>query len=73
MLRLPIVVAGLAAGLGLLACVAPPGAGSPGGARAGGAALEFPTTDPAAWINSAPLTLAGLRGEVVLIDVFTYG
>jgi thiol-disulfide isomerase/thioredoxin len=26
-----------------------------------------------AWINSAPLTLAGLKGRVVLIDFWTYG
>jgi hypothetical protein len=26
-----------------------------------------------AWINSAPLTLQGLRGRVVLIDFWTYG
>jgi hypothetical protein len=25
------------------------------------------------WINSAPLTLAGLRGRVVLVDFWTYG
>jgi hypothetical protein len=25
------------------------------------------------WINSAPLTLAALRGRVVLIDFWTYG
>ena len=25
------------------------------------------------WINSAPLTIAGLRGKVVLIDFWTYG
>jgi hypothetical protein len=25
------------------------------------------------WINSAPLTLQGLRGRVVLVDFWTYG
>jgi hypothetical protein len=25
------------------------------------------------WINSAPLTLAGLRGRVVLVEFWTYG
>ena len=25
------------------------------------------------WINSRPLTMAGLRGHVVLIDFWTYG
>ena len=26
-----------------------------------------------AWINSAPLSLAGLRGRVVLLEFWTYG
>ncbi len=26
-----------------------------------------------AWINSAPLTTAGLRGRVVLVDFWTFG
>ena len=26
-----------------------------------------------AWINSAPLTMAGLRGRVVLVEFWTYG
>jgi hypothetical protein len=25
------------------------------------------------WINSAPLTIAGLRGRVVLVEFWTYG
>jgi hypothetical protein len=25
------------------------------------------------WINSAPLTLGGLRGRVVLVEFWTYG
>ena len=25
------------------------------------------------WINSPPLTLAGLRGKVVLVEFWTYG
>jgi hypothetical protein len=36
-------------------------------------APEFPTRDPALWINSAPLSMSGLRGRVVLIDVWTFG
>src|SRR5262249_40671937 len=31
-----------------------------------------PFTGATAWINSAPLTPAGLRGKVVLVDFWTY-
>ena len=34
---------------------------------------EFTQVDPAAWINSPPLSVADLRGKVVLIDVWTFG
>jgi hypothetical protein len=49
---------------------------------AGGAAAAQPTPVGAAapdlagggaWINSAPLTLAGLRGRVVAVEFWTYG
>ena len=34
---------------------------------------EFPSLGGATgWLNSPPLTAAGLRGKVVLIDVWTY-
>ena len=33
-------------------------------------APEFKQPDPAAWINADPLTLAGLRGQVVLVYVW---
>lgn len=33
---------------------------------------EFTATDPAAWINSPPLTVAALRGKVVLVDIWTF-
>ena len=36
-------------------------------------APEFTHTKPQEWINSPPLTLAGLRGEVVLLDFWSYG
>ena len=51
------------------------GPGSPGGAAAGSGrpAPDFPSADPNFWINSAPLTMAGLRGHVVLLDVWTFG
>ena len=32
-----------------------------------------PELTPGPWINSSPLTLAGLRGRVVLVDFWTYG
>ena len=35
-----------------------------------GAAPEF--ADPGRWFNTAPLTMQGLRGRVVLIDFWTY-
>ena len=34
---------------------------------------EFTQVDPAAWINSKPLSVADLRGKAMLIDVWTYG
>ena len=34
---------------------------------------EFTQMDPAAWINSKPLSVEDLRGKVLLIDVWTYG
>jgi thiol-disulfide isomerase/thioredoxin len=37
----------------------------------GGAAPEFVGIDQ--WLNSGPLTIAGLRGKVVLVDFWTYG
>jgi thiol-disulfide isomerase/thioredoxin len=36
-------------------------------------APPFDAPDPAAWINSAPLTLGALRGKVVLIEFWTFG
>ena len=34
-------------------------------------APEFTQREQATWLNSPPLTLAGLRGKVVLLDVWT--
>lgn len=54
-----------------------------GGVVAGGAAaasaqvlrIGAPAPDVAGerWVNSAPLTTAGLRGRVVLVEFWTYG
>ena len=32
-----------------------------------------PEVAAAAWINSTPLTISGLRGRVVLVEFWTYG
>ena len=37
-----------------------------------GAAAKLPAFTPERWVNSAPLTAAGLRGKVVLVDVCEY-
>lgn len=42
-----------------------PGAAAP--------APEFTQSSPDDWLNSEPLTLASLRGKVVLIDFWTFG
>ncbi len=35
-------------------------------------APELTRSDPASWINSPPLQLADLRGQVVLLDIWTF-
>jgi hypothetical protein len=49
-------------------------------ALAGEASAQVPRAGSAApevaggpWVNSAPLTLASLRGRVVLVEFWTYG
>lgn len=42
-------------------------------AAATDAAPEFTHGQPGAWLNSQPLTLAGLRGKPVLIEFWTFG
>src|SRR5215216_7092134 len=37
-----------------------------------GAATKLPTLKAERWVNSAPLTAEGLRGNVVLVDVWEY-
>jgi hypothetical protein len=36
-------------------------------------APEFPHPEAEAWINSPPLRMSGLRGRVVILDVWTFG
>jgi hypothetical protein len=57
----------LALGVALLAAAAPASAQVP---RTGSGA---PEVAGGPWINSGPLTLAGLRGRVVLVEFWTYG
>jgi hypothetical protein len=57
----------LALGLAALALVGEVSAQPP---RTGTAAPEV-VGGP--WVNSAPLTVAGLRGRVVLVEFWTYG
>ena len=47
-----------------------PGTEAHRGARVGQAAPEI-TGSP--WLNSGPLSLAGLRGRVVFVEFWTYG
>lgn len=63
------LAAGAAAGAALLAVTA----AAPGRAEPLDHPLPaFTATAPGDWINSPPLTLADLRGEVVLLDVWTF-
>ena len=41
-------------------------------AAASGPVPEFNHTDEASWLNSKPITLASLKGQVVLIDFWTF-
>jgi hypothetical protein len=36
----------------------------------GPAAPEFPSHDPARWVGGAPVSMASLRGQVVLVEVW---
>ncbi|MGH8284186.1 MAG: redoxin domain-containing protein [Steroidobacteraceae bacterium] len=55
--------------LSVLLAVSPCGSVAVAGARN---APEFTHTAPAEWINSKPLTLAELRGRVVLVEFWTF-
>lgn len=63
------VALGAFVALGALVALTP-GVGAQRGARVGQAAPEI-TGGP--WINSKPLSLAGLRGRIVLVEFWTYG
>jgi hypothetical protein len=60
----------VAAGLAVMALLLPAGAL---GARPPRLGQPAPEITGAPWINSEPLSLAGLRGRVVLLDFWTYG
>ena len=60
-MRLPTLLASLLVLASCNAAAAPP------------FAPPFTATEPAAWINSPPLTVATLRGKVVLIEFWTFG
>ena len=65
---------GLAVTLALsMALPGSPGAASGPSTPRGRPAPEFPRRDQDDWLNSKPLTMAGLRGRVVLLDVWTFG
>ena len=49
------------------------GAATKTSTEGGRQAPEFPRQDPDGWLNSRPLTMAGLRGRVVILDVWTFG
>lgn len=49
------------------------GGWEPGAAISLRVGTPAPEITGAPWINSAPLTMAGLRGRVVLVEFWTYG
>jgi hypothetical protein len=59
-----------AAVIGAIALAGPTPSGAQRGARVGQPAPEI-TGSP--WINSEPLSMAKLRGRVVLVEFWTYG
>ena len=64
---------GLALGVGALLAVAPWLGGAPVSAQPPRSGAAAPEIEGTSWINSAPLTLASLRGRVVLVEFWTYG
>jgi hypothetical protein len=68
--RWPIATLGL---LGVLALGVSGGIASPSGHGTSRLAPNFPRHDTAGWINSPPLSMRALRGQVVVLDVWTFG
>ena len=68
--RVGAVLGAMAVLLTVTALLSPPGASAPRGIRIGQVAPEI-TGGP--WINSEALSLATLRGRVVLVEFWTYG
>ena len=64
---------GLAMGVGVLLAVGPWLAGAPVSAQPPRSGVPAPEIEGGSWINSPPLTLASLRGRVVLVEFWTYG
>ena len=63
----------LALSVGVLLAAAPWLAGAPVSAQPPRSGASAPEIDGTSWINSARLTLAALRGRVVLVEFWTYG
>jgi hypothetical protein len=60
----------------IIAAAALAAIGGPAGTAAGQAlrvGQPAPEVAGERWINSEPLTMAGLRGRVVLVEFWTYG
>jgi len=64
---------GLALGAGALLAVGPWLANAPVSAQPPRSGAAAPEIEGTSWINSAPLSLASLRGRVVLVEFWTYG
>ena len=62
----------LALGIGLLLAAVAPGPGA-AAERIVAVGQPAPEITGGPWLNSEPLSLAGLRGRVVLVEFWTYG
>ncbi|HKZ08551.1 MAG TPA: hypothetical protein VJU81_23995 [Methylomirabilota bacterium] len=57
----------------ILACAVVASGGRPAGAVGVRVGQPAPEITGGPWINSEPLSLAALRGRVVLVEFWTYG